>query len=194
MSSSPFTYHNKIVDAVMRTIRNALGAHSNHKLWNTTIMDQLVYYYNNTYHNAINQTPTEFMEKVMQDIEHEWAYIRKMTAKLNEVTQQIQRPSNGSVVMVRLEFGKTDQKHDKRRRVYEDLGYVIDNNKNGNILLLLITRIFDFDKPVEVPTFAVRYLTSDVNKLVTDKSIRETFNVSERMIKEFNEKIKGWLR
>ncbi|KAI5537450.1 hypothetical protein TVAGG3_0440870, partial [Trichomonas vaginalis G3] len=47
-SSSPYTFHNKIVDAVMRTLRDALGVNGqiywdgNHD----SIIQQLVYYYN----------------------------------------------------------------------------------------------------------------------------------------------------
>ena len=133
MSNSPFTNHNKIVDASMRTMRNLLGPFSDGKLWHPQVMDQLVYYYNNTYHNAIKQTPKEFMGEVLDDLENEWEYIRKMTRELNKIEQQIDGPPNGSVVMVHLEFGKKSEKFDKQRRTYEDLAVVIDNDKNGNI-------------------------------------------------------------
>ncbi|KAI5525075.1 integrase core domain-containing protein, partial [Trichomonas vaginalis G3] len=58
-SSSPYTFHNKIVDAVMRTLRDALGVNGqiywdgNHD----SIIQQLVYYYNNTWHRTINMKP-----------------------------------------------------------------------------------------------------------------------------------------
>ena len=153
-------------------------------------MEQLVYYYNNTHHNAIKQTPKEFMEDVLVDVENEWEYIRKMTRELNEVEQQIQRPPNGSVVMVHLEFGKKSEKFDKRRRKYEDLAVVLDNDKNGNILIMLITR--PYKVPVDVPTFAVKYVAKSFDALLDNNMIMSTFNVTERMIKEFNDKIKGW--
>ena len=187
MSNSPFTYHNKIVDASMRTMRNLLGPFSDGKLWHPKVMEQLVYYYNNTVHNTIKQTPKEFMEEVLDDIENEWKYIRKMTRELNEIEQQIQRPPNGSVVMVHLEFGEKSEKFDKRRRTYEDLAVVLDNDKNGNILIMLITRSYKY--PVDVPTFAVKYVTKSFDDLLNDSVIMSTFNVTERMIQDFNEKI-----
>ena len=52
-----------MVDAVMRTLRNALGPFSDGKLWNNDLMQQLVAYYNNTYHVSIKQTPAEFIIK-----------------------------------------------------------------------------------------------------------------------------------
>ena len=49
-SSSKFTYHNKVVDSVMRTLRNALGP-ERQNYWDgkhDNLIQQLCYYYNNT--------------------------------------------------------------------------------------------------------------------------------------------------
>ena len=59
LSGSKFTYHNKIIDAVMRTLRNALN---NDSLWDAQhddIIQQLVYYYNFTYHRIIKMKPID---------------------------------------------------------------------------------------------------------------------------------------
>ena len=82
MSESPFTYHNRMVDAVMRTLRNSLGPFSDGKLWNNSVMQQLVTFNNNTYHVSIKQTPGEFISKVYEDVDNERKYIRKMIDKL----------------------------------------------------------------------------------------------------------------
>ena len=196
MSESPFTYHNKMVDAVMRTLRNALGPFSDGKLWNNEVMQQLVTFYNNTYHVSIKQTPAEFMSKVYDDVDYEWQYIRKMTDKLEQVEEHVIRPMNGSIVMVHLDFGKRSSKFDKRRRVYEDLGLVIDNNSNGNIRLVLLTRFSDknkvgqptntyFDYPLDVPTFAVKQISSSYVKMLEDQTILDTFNFNESMRLKF---------
>ena len=69
-TSSPFTYHNKLIDAVMRTLRNALN---NDSLWDgyhDDIIQQLVFYYNNTTHRATKLKPIE----MHVDIEKEWKY------------------------------------------------------------------------------------------------------------------------
>ena len=90
--------------------------------------------------------------------------------------------------MVHLEFGKKSEKFDKRRRTYEDLAVIIDNDKNGNILIMLITR--PYKAPVEVPTFAIKYVAKSFDDLLDNNVIMSTFNVTERMVQEFNKKIK----
>jgi len=71
---SKFTYHNKVVDGVIRTLRNALGPNTN-RLWDTrhdSVIQQLVQYYNTTYHNGIRMSLIE----MHTDIDKEWCYLR----------------------------------------------------------------------------------------------------------------------
>jgi hypothetical protein len=87
--SSPYTFHNKIVDAVIRTLRNALGVDSNH-LWDgrhDDIIQQLVDYYNNTYHRSIKMTPLQ----MHTNIDLEWRYIRKMMEVSDNIKKEQSR-------------------------------------------------------------------------------------------------------
>ena len=72
-----FTNHNKIVDAVIKTIRNAIG----YREISGGQLQKIVNYYNNTYHRAIDCTPRQMQE----NIELEYQYIRWCEQKLNHV-------------------------------------------------------------------------------------------------------------
>ncbi len=161
--SSPFTYHNKNIDAVMRTLRDALGPNTN-QLWDgkhDDIIQQLVHYYNNTWHRAINMTPTE----MHADIDKEWSYIRKMTEQLNNIKRcQIDRGYHsyepGTRLMLHLEYGKTNKAFDKRRRRFDVTATFIEY-RNGNAYVKA-------DKPIngniEVPLFYTALLPSVSDK------------------------------
>ena len=103
--------------------------------------------------------------------------------------------------MIHLDFGKRSSKFDKRRRVYEDLGLAIDNDSNGNIRLVLLTRFSEknknglltnsyFDRPLDVPTFAVKQISPSYVKMLEDKSVIDTFNFNESMRLKFEKKLK----
>ncbi|KAI5536901.1 integrase core domain containing protein family, partial [Trichomonas vaginalis G3] len=123
-SSSPYTFHNKIVDAVMRTLRDALGVNGqiywdgNHD----SIIQQLVYYYNNTWHRTINMKPME----MKNDISKEWEYIRKQMERLNDVKREqinsgLMNFKQGDKVLIHLDYGKTDKSMTKRRRRFDTI-------------------------------------------------------------------------
>ncbi len=149
---SPYTYHNKTIDAVMRTLRDALGPNTN-RFWSgrhDEVIQQLVEYYNNTWHRAIDMTPTE----MHRDVELEWAYIRHMTEVLNDVKLEQYRAmyfsyKPGQRLMIHLEQGKTSDKFAKRRRRFEHVGTFIQY-RNGNVVAHVDAPI---DKTVEIPIF-----------------------------------------
>ncbi len=160
--SSPFTYHNKNIDAVMRTLRDALGPNTD-QLWNgknDDIIQQHVHYYNNTWHRAINMTPTQ----MHTDIDKEWSYIRKMTEQLNNIKRvQIDRGYHsyepGTRLMLHLEYGKTNKTFDKRRRRFDVTATFIEY-RNGNAFV-------HADRPInadiEVPLFYTALLPDVVD-------------------------------
>ncbi len=153
--SSAYTYHNKTIDAAMRTLRDALGPNTN-RFWSgrhDEIIQQLVTYYNNSWHRAIDMTPTE----MHRDVELEWKYIRHMTEVLNEVKREQYRAmyfsyKPGQRLMLHLEFGKTSNKFTKRRRRFEHVGTFVEY-RNGNVVVRVDEPI---DKTVEVPIFYTR--------------------------------------
>jgi len=156
-SSSPYTFHNKIVDAVMRTLRDALGVNGQIYLNGNydSIIQQLVYYYNNTWHRMINMKPIE----MHTNISKEWEYIRKQTEKLNEIkTEQMKHGlmsfKEGDKVMLHLDYGKTDKSMTKRRRRFDTVGEFI-RYINGNGLVKVGSKI------VEVPIYYITHYYFD---------------------------------
>ena len=170
-SSSPYTYHNKIIDAVIRTIRNLFGPNSEQLLKQPDLMTEMVYYYNNSYHRMIKMTPIE----MMNDIAKEWEYIRKMDEITYEIKNKMTILQPGTIVMVYLENGKTSKKFKKRRRNFDDVGEVV-GFKNGNYLLKMLTSLKN--QIIEVPQFSIKFLANDYEEMTKNKNIIETFNLN----------------
>jgi predicted ester cyclase len=160
--SSKFTFHNKIIDRVMATLRNALGPESK-DFWDgkhDNQIQQLVMYYNNTYHREIRMTPIE----MHSDVEKEWEYIRAMTQELNDVRKKqfkhnLLSLKEGDRVICHLNFAKTSAAFEKRRRNFEHTG-TFKVYKNGNCLIKFDIPIGN-DNPnklVEIPIYFVKKL------------------------------------
>ena len=147
-TSSKFTYHNKLIDAAMRTLRNALN---NDSLWDghhDDIIQQLVYYYNFTKHRVTKMSPID----MHTDIDKEWEYIRQKTEELNDAKlKQYQHGlfnyKPGDRIRIHLEYSKTNQLFDKRRRQFDREGTFI-RYINGNCLIQL-----DNNQTIEVPIY-----------------------------------------
>ncbi|KAI5510962.1 integrase core domain containing protein family [Trichomonas vaginalis G3] len=150
-SSSPYTFHNKIVDAVMRTLRDALGVNGqiywdgNHD----SIIQQLVYYYNNTWHRTINMKPVE----MKNDISKEWKYIRKQMERLNDVKREqinsgLMNFKQGDKVLIHLDYGKTNKSMTKRRRRFDTIAEFV-RYINGNALVEVDNKL------IEIPIYFI---------------------------------------
>ena len=137
--SSKFTYHNKIVDAVIRTLRNALGPRSS-RYWNGNYDDkiqQLVEFYNETWHSEIKIAPIE----MHTDVELEWAYIRRKIEELNaakkkQIDDGLYDFKYGDKVLVYLDLSKTAKSMKKRRRNFDRQATFI-RYQNGNAVVRL---------------------------------------------------------
>jgi hypothetical protein len=123
--SSKFTNHNRVVDSVIRTIRNAI----NDRIINERQLQQIIEYYNHTYHKSIDCTPFE----MMSDPEHkaEDQYIRYCTAKLLEVKRREQAEGLldyqfGNVLLLHVDLAKTPQIFSKKRRFWNRIGEFIE--------------------------------------------------------------------
>lgn len=162
-SKSPYTYHNKIVDSVIRTIRNAFGLDA-YKIADTNLMRQMVDYYNNTYHNTIKMTPKQMND----DVDLEWRYIRRMDNLLKEVLK-LQKSKGllyykkGNIIMVHLDYSKTSNKFDKQRRNFNDLAEFI-KYKNRNVLCKLLKN----NKIEEIPNIYTKFVAFNIQELSDD--------------------------
>ena len=177
--ASPFTYHNKSIDAAIKTIRNLFGPNSDHLLKQPELMREMVFYYNNTYHRSTKMTPSE----MMADISEEWTFIRKMDRKAYEIKSKMTIYPNGTIVMVYLDFGKMPNKFKKRRRNFDDVGEVV-GFENGNYKLKMLTSLKNEisgaanSVSIKVPQFAAQFLANDFEAMAKNKNIIETFNLN----------------
>ncbi len=168
VQTSKYTFHNKTIDSVMRTLRDALGPNSS-QMWSgdhDRKIQQLVNYYNDTYHRCIKMTPRE----MHMDINKEWAYIRQQTEKLNlakrrQIEAELHNYKPGERLMIHLDTMKTRERFTKRRRRFDRIGVFVRYN-NGNCIVRI-----NPEGEVEVPIF----YTSRVPDV--DKLLRETYNV-----------------
>ncbi|KAI5485674.1 hypothetical protein TVAGG3_0928760 [Trichomonas vaginalis G3] len=135
----------------MRTLRDALGVNGriywdgNHD----SIIQQLVYYYNNTWHRTINMKPVE----MKNDISKEWEYIRKQMERLNDVKREqinsgLMNFKQGDKVLIHLDYGKTNKSMTKRRRRFDTIAEFV-RYINGNALVEVDNKL------IEIPIYFI---------------------------------------
>ncbi|KAI5537063.1 hypothetical protein TVAGG3_0435450 [Trichomonas vaginalis G3] len=135
----------------MRTLRDALGVNGqiywdgNHD----SIIQQLVYYYNNTWHRTINMKPVE----MKNDISKEWEYIRKQMERLNDVKREqinsgLMNFKQGNKVLIHLDYGKTNKSMTKRRRRFDTIAEFV-RYINGNALVEVDNKL------IEIPIYFI---------------------------------------
>ena len=174
ISDSKYTYKLKIVDRVIRTIRDAMGLDP-YWLANENLMSQLVNYYNNTKHVSLKLRDPTFNKKwnyytpaeMQNNIDLEWSYIRKMDRKYLKVINEINKYCDykpGNVLLIHLNLSKTSAKHEKQRRKFSNLA-IFKEFKNGNAIVDLL-RPYSFMKSyIEIPLMNTRYLCENVDKI-----------------------------
>jgi len=87
-NSSPYSNHNRIVDRVIKTFRDALGVDINNDLFNDfDKVRQLRKYYNNRVNRSIGYTPKEMHNNPSL----EWEYFGKKEQELLEVKRNLKR-------------------------------------------------------------------------------------------------------
>ena len=101
-----FINHNRVVDSVIRTIRNVIG----YRTINDDQLKQIIDYYNNTKHSSIKSTPIEMME----DIDKEFYFIRRCNERLVNVKKRLSeglqmtggdsKLKQGNIVIVHMEL------------------------------------------------------------------------------------------
>ena len=174
-----FTNHNRMVDVVIKTIRNAIG----YRKLNKEQVQEIVDYYNFTPHRGLRlmgnngyyyATPAE----VQDDEELEWQYIRQCDEKLLEVMKYQQvygltKYQRGNILMVRIDLGKTSDKNEKRRRYYDRLGEFIEY-VHGNVRVILnkpvLIGINDVNEVI-IPIYNTKFVSKNKGS-IPDEVIR----------------------
>ena len=199
INDSPFVNAHKVVDAVIRTIRNAFGL-SDKRISNNILMQQMVEWYNNTphsslrllnpYYDEIDDEVDKYLSKkepkyiyltpdqMQNDKDLEWKYIRARMMELRE-TQQKQLTKGllsynpGNIIIIHTDYGKTKKKHEKRRRVFNELAEFI-SYESGNVKCRLLNpsrKIIKSNKNrsiITVPIIYTKYASSSIDTLNDD--------------------------
>ena len=155
-----FTNHNRMVDCVIKTIRNAIG----YREITPEQLKQIVDYYNNTYHRSIDCTPAEMQENP----ELEYQYIRWCEQKLSQVLALqekygLTKYEKGNILLVHLDKNKTSNRFEKRRTYYDRLGEFIEY-ENGNVKIKLLTPVVIGSRnvfEVVVPSYHTQFLAKN---------------------------------
>jgi hypothetical protein len=149
------TFSYKILDSVVRTIRNLMG--DNFRFDNIDLMKEIAYVYNNTVHSAFDNkfTPAE----VQNDVELENHYIRKWQQKSNEVSRlrKIKGLKDYKAGNVLLIYYPHDELGFKRRRNFDTLAKFIGYENDSNI----IVRPYSQDRDIIIPEIWSKFVAKD---------------------------------
>jgi hypothetical protein len=161
-SGSKFTNKNRVVDRVMRTIRDAVGLDRD-SLLDIQAVQQIVYFYNNTPHSAYDNkfTPAEAED----DIEIEGWYVRKQQRRLLDVLR-LQRANYlksytpECILLIHLPRDKTQEKFIKRRRNFDTLAEFIRYD-HGNV----VCRVLKQRTAITVPIQFTKYIAPSFQQI-----------------------------
>ncbi|OHS93472.1 hypothetical protein TRFO_40245 [Tritrichomonas foetus] len=174
-SSSKFTYHNKLIDRAIRTIRDDMGLDL-FKLADINLMRQCVNYYNNTIHSSLKLRDLSFKKKwtyytpapMNNNIDLEWRYIRQMDLKVKKLMNKPEmqsllfyKPDN--ILLIHLDLAKTNKAFEKRRRIFNELA-TFNRYVNGNVECTLL-RPYQKIQTVQVPLMYTKYICENIESL-----------------------------
>ncbi|KAA6356237.1 MAG: hypothetical protein EZS28_048236 [Streblomastix strix] len=161
MSKSKFTNRNRVVDRVIRTIRDAFIGQD---MANPKLMQLIVKLYNDKLHSAfdLKYSPSQ----VNKDEDLEGKYIRSQMKKLNEAKQsqsQLTKLTKGNIILIHLDLSKTALKFNKQRRQFNELA-IFEKYQHGNIIYRLMKPYKDIQQ-VEIPIYFAKKVNDDIENL-----------------------------
>ena len=173
LNTSSFVNKNRVVDRVIRTIRDKLDTREHFWLDNN-YMAELVNEYNHTPHSAFYGRFTPFQVQFIKDLER--YFIRENEIKLEKINQ-IQEDSNlknyepGNILLIHLDFAKTSAKFNKKRRVFNKLARFI-SYEFGNVKCFVYNITEKYIKnPVTIPIYNTKFIAD--NELSIPPKYRE---------------------
>jgi hypothetical protein len=182
-NSSPYTYHGKILDRCVRTIRDAIGYRS------LTIdqIQQVINYYNHTYHKGIDCSPHE----MMQNMDFEWQYIRNCQEKVRAVNAFYRRAGvsdyqRGNILVLHLDYSKTNNKFEKQRRYWNEYGVFIAY-EHGNVKVGIMDG--NIMQAITVPVYYTRKIATDTLH-IPPEALRD-YDITPAQVRQLDV---GWQR
>ncbi|KAA6360555.1 MAG: hypothetical protein EZS28_043918, partial [Streblomastix strix] len=139
-TGSPFTQHNRVVDSVIRTIRNGFGQDLL-GFATPSQMQQMVEIYNRTPQLAFMNRFTP--KQVQYNREIEGKFIRQKQAQLEQVMIRQQHENllnfkSGNILMIHADYARLPIRFQKQRRKFNELATFI-TYKNGNVEMQAIS-------------------------------------------------------
>jgi hypothetical protein len=181
-SASPFDNHNRVVDRVIRTIRDAIGQNY-HSFRNEEQVQTVVDIYNETPHIALKIGKAIFPpEEVQKNPGLEGVLIRQNQDK-TKMVQDIQAEKGlhsyekGNVLLVHLDLSRTPQRFMKKRRNYNALA-LFHSYYHGNVACQVISSMtiseegkdpddesidYNLGKLIIVPIFYTKLIAKNVS-------------------------------
>jgi hypothetical protein len=160
LNSSPLINKNRVVDRVIRTIRDMLGVKSN--LWlNIEHITKLVDDYNHTPHSAFYHMFTPFQVQFTRDLER--YFIKENEYRLENINEKQEEAGlrdykPGNILLIHLDFAKTGSKFTKKRRVFNKFVKFIFYDF-GNVKCEVYNIIEDHIKNlIIIPIFYTKYI------------------------------------
>jgi hypothetical protein len=168
-NNSAYTYHNKILDRCVRTIRDMLGYQKPIRI---SDVFQAIHEYNHTRHKGIDCTPYE----MLMNPDLEWQYIRYCKDKLrqiylNQEQQSLWDYEKGNILFLHLEFSKTNEKFEKQRRFWNRIGE-FKKYVHGNVRVKLIEK--RNRTKIVVPIYYTKFLADDYESI--PYNVREDYS------------------
>jgi hypothetical protein len=171
-SSSPFDNHSRLVDRVIRTIRDAVGQNY-YDMRNEKRVQQMVGFYNHTPHNSLKIGKMIFTpEEVERDKELEGVFIRR-SKQIKDVVKQKQIEAGlysykeGNIIMVHLDLSRTNYKFMKTRRRFNVLA-IFKEYFHGNVVCKIWKSGFDREERENVEREEDKSFDRTIkNKLIT---------------------------
>jgi hypothetical protein len=163
LNSSPFLNKNRVVDRVIRTIRDKIGVRTTLCL-DIEHMAQLVDDYNNTPHRAFYHMFTPFQVQFTRDLER--YFIKENEYKPEEINKKqeetnLKNYEQGNILLIHLDFVKIVSRFTKKRRNFNKLARFILYDF-GNVKCYVYNVIESYIKnPITIPIYYTKYIAEN---------------------------------
>jgi hypothetical protein len=166
LNPSKFANKNRVIDRVIRTIRDKIGEDQT-KWLDKRIVQKAVNEYNHTKHTAFNNKFTPYEVQFNRELEE--YFIREHIEDLEEINEKQSKAGlfkykRGNIILVHLDLSKTSQKFQKQRRAFNKLAY-FDSYEHGNVKCYLLksdkNKIFPSGDEIVIPIYYTKFVSKD---------------------------------